>query len=609
MESIVGAAISGTTYHLFSGQPLTIIGATGPILVFDSITYSLCDSMGIPFLPFRLWIGVWTGLICILLVLTDASYLVKYITRYTEESFSTLISLIFIISSINKILGVNDKHEMWMKYNKNSVTLGTCQCTTPDFNGVNKIWNSTDQLQIQANLLSLSKQAKNKTNVLTNYDYLYKEGATDEFRCFYDRSQASETFNVANLNYSGMPLDECHKFCGVLNGDTCSYTRDVFLFSAFLSLGTYFLATSLKAFKLSPYFPTKFRAIVSDFAVITAIIIMVSLDMWVGISTPKLTVPSKFEPTNANYRSWYIPMFGGSQGIPEMPKYWAIVAIVPAFLAMILVFLDQQITAVIVNRRENKLKKGVGYHLDLFVVSIMIIICSVWGLPWFVAATVLSITHVNSLKLESESAAPGEKPQFLGVREQRVTGLCIFLLIGSSIFMTNYLTYVPMPVLYGVFLYMGLSSLNGVQLVDRLKLLLMPGKHQPDYVYVRHVPAKRIHMFTAIQVGGLALLWIIKKTPPYSIAFPLMVAAIVFIRKSFDWFKVFTQRELSWLDDVMPEEHKKVEQENGFEMAKDTINLNGKKKKSAGDINISREIGKSGTWKTITKDEKIKDFK
>ena len=78
-------------------------------------------------------------------------------------------------------------------------------------------------------------------------------------------------------------------------------------------------------------------------------------------------------------------------------------------------------------------------------------------------------------------------------------------------------------------------------------------------------------MFTAIQVGGLALLWIIKKTPPYSIAFPLMVAAIVFIRKSFDWFNVFTQRELSWLDDVMPEEHKKDAhdvEKNGVEMKK-----------------------------------------
>jgi sodium bicarbonate transporter 10 len=38
------------------------------------------------------------------------------------------------------------------------------------------------------------------------------------------------------------------------------------------------------------------------------------------------------------------------------------------------------------------------------------------GLPWSVAATVLSINHVNSLKVESECAAPGEKPQFLGVR-------------------------------------------------------------------------------------------------------------------------------------------------------------------------------------------------
>jgi hypothetical protein len=62
------------------------------------------------------------------------------------------------------------------------------------------------------------------------------------------------------------------------------------------------------------------------------------------------------------------------------------------------------------------LQKGCGYHLDLFVLAVLIIICSAMGLPWFVAATVLSINHVNSLKLESECAAPGEKPQFLGVR-------------------------------------------------------------------------------------------------------------------------------------------------------------------------------------------------
>lgn len=96
---------------------------------------------------------------------------------------------------------------------------------------------------------------------------------------------------------------------------------------------------------------------------------------------------------------------------------WSIlVAPLPAMLGTILIFMDQQITAVIVNRKENKLKKGCGYHLDLFVLANLILLCSLMGLPWFVAATVLSINHVNSLKLESECAAPGEKPHFLGVR-------------------------------------------------------------------------------------------------------------------------------------------------------------------------------------------------
>ncbi len=48
---------------------------------------------------------------------------------------------------------------------------------------------------------------------------------------------------------------------------------------------------------------------------------------------------------------------------------WVDVFLAPilATLATILIFMDQQITAVIVNRKEHKLKKGSGYHLDLMV--------------------------------------------------------------------------------------------------------------------------------------------------------------------------------------------------------------------------------------------------
>lgn len=410
------------------------------------------------------------------------------------------------------------------------------------------------------------------------------------------------------LEYSEMTLDQCRNYCGVLVGDACEYTRDVFLFSFCLSIGTFILATYLKGFKFSTFFPTKVRTIISDFGVTAAIVIMVGVDMYFGLSTPKLKVPTKFQPTLVSQRGWLIPPFGTES--QPLSTFMALAAILPAIPATILVFLDQQITAVIVNRRENQLKKGAGYHLDLFIVAIMIIICSFMGLPWFVAATVLSITHVNSLKQESESSAPGEKPKFLGCREQRVTGLLIFLSIGLSVFAVGILNNIPMPVLYGVFLYMGVSSLKGVQLVDRLVLLLMPSKHQPDYVYLRHVPLPRVHLFTCIQVIGLALLWIIKKSSDFSICFPLMVAAIIFIRKSFDWFNVFTQRELSWLDDVMDDDSKKEESKKNKKNRKvefSSPHASNPRHVPNDDINISSQIDSNPIIKSIPNDIHVKE--
>ncbi len=57
-----------------------------------------------------------------------------------------------------------------------------------------------------------------------------------------------------------------------------------------------------------------------------------------------------------------------------------------------------------------------------------------------------------------------------------------------------------MPVLYGVLMYMGVASLRGMQFIDRIGLLFMPPKYQPDHHYLRHVPLKKVHFFTVIQV-------------------------------------------------------------------------------------------------------------
>lgn len=58
------------------------------------------------FLPFRCWIGIWTAFLLMIIVAFDLSALVRYITRFTEESFASLIAFIFIAEAFKKLVGI-----------------------------------------------------------------------------------------------------------------------------------------------------------------------------------------------------------------------------------------------------------------------------------------------------------------------------------------------------------------------------------------------------------------------------------------------------------------------------------------------------------------------
>lgn len=63
--------------------------------------------------------------------------------------------------------------------------------------------------------------------------------------------------------------------------------------------------------------------------------------------------------------------------------------------------------------------------------------------------------------------APGDKPHIVDVKEQRVSGFVVSVLVGLSVTMAPLLRLIPMSVLFGVFLYMGIASMTGVQFFDR----------------------------------------------------------------------------------------------------------------------------------------------
>lgn len=62
----------------------------------------------------------------------------------------------------------------------------------------------------------------------------------------------------------------------------------------------------------------------------------------------------------------------------------------------------------------------------------------------------------------------------------------------------------------------------------------MPSKYQPDVKYLRYVKAKRVHLFTFIQILSIGSLFVIKYIEQVAITFPILV--ILYIKFLFILF-------------------------------------------------------------------------
>lgn len=424
VEMIVVTGIGGILFALFSAQPLTLLGGTGPIVIFTGLLYTICRSLDLPFLPVYAWVGVWSGVLMLLLVVTDASALMKFFTRFIDEIFAVLIAVIFIVEAAHSVLS---------------------------------------------------------------------------------------TFTESPRN------------------DATA------LMTVVLALGTFLLARTFKNFLQTRYLQRGFREFVADFGPTIAIAVMTIFALMLPeVEVEAVAAPDHFGTTSG--RPWLVDMF-------SLPVWLIVACLGPAILVTVLLFLDQNITTRLVNSPSHALQKGFGYHQDLAVVGVITAVCSVFGLPWIVAATVHSLNHVKSLattKVEDNGVE-----RIVAVRENRVSPLVIHILIAASVFMLPLIKQIPMAVLFGLFLFMGIATLNGTEFYARLKLWLTDPNLYPDTHYVRHVPWNIIRRFTMVQLLCLVVLWILKSSPA-GILFPLFIAMLVPLRLLLNrWFQ---PEHLVWLD-------------------------------------------------------------
>uniref|UniRef100_A0A8C3S0Q7 Solute carrier family 4 member 11 n=1 Tax=Chelydra serpentina TaxID=8475 RepID=A0A8C3S0Q7_CHESE len=301
------------------------------------------------------------------------------------------------------------------------------------------------------------------------------------------------------------------------------YGRETAVLSLMLMLGTLWLGHTLYQFKKSPYLHARVREILSDCALPISVLTfsIVGSYFFKEIEMSKFNYnPSESLFVLAPIRSLSIGSVMSAMGL--------------GFLLSMLFFIEQNIVASLTNAPENRLVKGTAYHWDLLLVALINTGLSVFGLPWIHAAFPHSPMHVRALAYVEERVENGHIYEtIVSVKETRLTTLVANFLVGLSLLLLPFpLQWIPKPVLYGLFLYIALTSIDGNQLFERVALLLKEQTAYPPTHYIRRVPQRKIHYFTGLQVLQLLILCGFGMSPlPYmKMIFPLIMIGMIPIR-------------------------------------------------------------------------------
>ncbi|XP_051942438.1 sodium bicarbonate transporter-like protein 11 isoform X5 [Hippocampus zosterae] len=299
-------------------------------------------------------------------------------------------------------------------------------------------------------------------------------------------------------------------------------TRERPVLCLLLMMGTLWMGYTLYQFKRSPFLHAKVREVLSDCALPISVLLFSFIGSYLfsDIELPVFKVHNK-------------PTFSVAP-LERLTALNVLSAMGLGFLLALLIFIDQNIVVSLTNAPENRLLKGTAYHWDLMLSGLINILMSVLGLPWMHAAFPHSTLHVRQLAFVEQRVEGGHLYEtIVQVKETRVTSLAANVFIGASVFLLPLpLQWIPKPVLYGLFLYMALTSIDGNQMCDRMALLLKEQTSYPPTHYIRKVPQRKIHYFTFLQMMQLLVLCTFGMYPvPYmKMIFPLVMILLIPIR-------------------------------------------------------------------------------
>jgi hypothetical protein len=103
-EVLFSTGLCGVIWSFFSGQPLVIVGVTGPVTVFTIALYEVSKNVDVSFFDLHVWTCIWSALMHCGMAVFGWCTAVERVTRFACETFGFFIAVIYIQNALVHLL-------------------------------------------------------------------------------------------------------------------------------------------------------------------------------------------------------------------------------------------------------------------------------------------------------------------------------------------------------------------------------------------------------------------------------------------------------------------------------------------------------------------------
>lgn len=436
-EVLLSSGMAGIVFGVLSGQPLCIVGVTGPISIFNYTVYEIIRPLNTNYFGFMFWICIWSMILHLILAVSNAVFLLQYVTSFPCDVFGLFINVIYIEKGIQILI---------KQFKKND-----------------------GQEDIVGGFASIVVAL-----VMTIFGLIFK-------------------------NITRTPLLS-HRFRTFISD--YSTPLSVLFWSAFVHFGGY-----LK-----------------------------------NVNFQKLPITRSFHPTSNTIRNSSTWLAYEAISVKHV-----FIALPFGIILTILFYFDHNVSSLMAQKSEYKLKKPSSFHYDFALLGITTGVSGVLGIPAPNGLIPQAPLHTETLLVYDPE---GNVTRCV---EQRFTNtvqglLCIGTM--SRPFLVC-LGQIPQAVLSGLFFIMGIEGLVGNQIIHRILWLFTEKKSKSASDPLYRVSNKSLILFLCFSLAGFVGEFAITNTVA-AIGFPLILLLSVVV--CFIFRKIFPPDQLKLLNHNVAEE-------------------------------------------------------